>query len=84
LNTTLTNFRRTAGVPFLINFFSILILLSKSGNVRSLVRENLALREQLVIANREKANDQSTTPRPIENYFWKSHCNGLFQTPFAI
>jgi len=32
----------------------------------------------------QKANDQSTMPRPIENYFWKSHCNGLFQIPIPV
>jgi len=32
----------------------------------------------------QMANNQSTTPRPIANYFWKPHCNGLFQTPVAV
>jgi len=32
----------------------------------------------------QQAKGQSTMPRPIANYLWKSHYNGLFQTLVAV
>ena len=32
----------------------------------------------------QKYSDELITKKSIENYVWKSHCNGLFQTPVAV
>ncbi len=58
------------------------ITLMLPSRAKALVAENLNLKQQLTVLARKHSRAPSEIIQ-IQNFKWKSYCNGIFQLPIA-
>ena len=70
----------TQKMELLVHFIVSLVLLLKTGNMKAVMAETMAMKTPAAMAIGEELHEEVVS---IDHYPWKKHCRGLYQFPVA-